>query len=95
MDIYINEKEKLELFEELLMKEEGLQSTANHLIHIGKPVFLIAFSVSLPIEPGVILGIMAVGTLVLAVRMVLVAGRRYDRPHCGIGSKTIQGEPPL
>jgi cell division protein FtsL len=65
------------------------------LIHIGKPVFLIAFSVSLPIEPGVILGIMAVGTLVLAIRMVLVAGRRYDRPSCGIGSKTIQGEPPL
>ena len=26
------------LFEELLMKEEGLQSTANHLIHIGKPI---------------------------------------------------------
>ena len=26
------------LFEELLMKEEGLQSTDNHLIHIGKPI---------------------------------------------------------
>ena len=26
------------LFEELLMKEEGLQSTANKLIHIGKPI---------------------------------------------------------
>ena len=26
------------LFEELLMKEEGLQNTANHLIHIGKPI---------------------------------------------------------
>ena len=26
------------LFEELLMKEEGLQSTANHLIHIGRPI---------------------------------------------------------
>ncbi len=26
------------LFEELLMKEEGLQSTANHLIHVGKPI---------------------------------------------------------
>ena len=26
------------LFEELLMKEEGLQSTGNHLIHIGKPI---------------------------------------------------------
>ena len=26
------------LYEELLMKEEGLQSTANRLIHIGKPI---------------------------------------------------------
>ena len=26
------------LFEELLMKEEGLQNTDNHLIHIGKPI---------------------------------------------------------
>ena len=26
------------LYEELLMKEEGLQSTANKLIHIGKPI---------------------------------------------------------
>jgi len=26
------------LFEELLMKEEGLQDTENHLIHVGKPI---------------------------------------------------------
>ena len=26
------------LYEELLMKEEGLQDTANKLIHIGKPI---------------------------------------------------------
>ena len=26
------------LYEELLMKEEGLQDTPNHLIHIGKPI---------------------------------------------------------
>ena len=26
------------LFEELLMKEEGLKSTDNHLIHIGRPI---------------------------------------------------------
>ena len=43
------------------------------LVHIGKPVFLIAFSVSLPIEPGVILGIMALGTLVAVIRLVRVA----------------------
>ncbi|OUQ05197.1 nucleoside-diphosphate sugar epimerase [Erysipelatoclostridium sp. An15] len=28
------------LYEELLMKEEGLQNTPNHLIHIGKPIAL-------------------------------------------------------
>lgn len=42
------------------------------LVHIGKPLFLIAFSVSLPIEPGVILGIMAIGSLIAAVRLALV-----------------------
>ena len=26
------------LYEELLMKEEGLQETANRMIHIGKPI---------------------------------------------------------
>lgn len=26
------------LYEEFLMKEEGLQDTLNHLIHIGKPI---------------------------------------------------------
>ena len=26
------------LYEELLMKEEGMQETANKLIHIGKPI---------------------------------------------------------
>ena len=42
------------------------------LVHIGKPLFLIAFSVSLPIEPAIILGIMAIGTLVAALRTVIV-----------------------
>ena len=28
------------LYEELLMKEEGLQETANKLIHIGKPIVM-------------------------------------------------------
>ena len=45
------------------------------LVHIGKPVFLIAFSVSLPIEPGVILGIMLLGTVIAAVRMIWVAAK--------------------
>lgn len=49
------------------------QTRPGFLIHVGKPLFLIAFSVSLPIEPCVILGIMALGTGVLAVRTMLVA----------------------
>ena len=36
--IYTGLRPGEKLFEELLMKEEGLQSTANHLIHIGKPI---------------------------------------------------------
>ena len=40
------------------------------LVHIGKPLFLIAFSVSLPIEPAVILAVMALGTAIFAVRFV-------------------------
>jgi hypothetical protein len=49
------------------------------IVHIGKPLFLIAFSVSLPIEPGVILGIMALGTHIAAIRMILLAAKRSER----------------
>ncbi len=41
------------------------------LVHIGKPLFLIAFSVSMPIEPAILFGVMALGTVVLAIRLVL------------------------
>ena len=36
--IYTGLRPGEKLFEELLMKEEGLQSTANKLIHVGKPI---------------------------------------------------------
>lgn len=50
------------------------------LVHVGKPLFLIAFSVSMPIEPAIILGIMALGTALLTVRLVLTArGKRAAR----------------
>ena len=48
----------------------------NCMVHIGKPLFLIAFSVSLPIEMGVILGIQAVGTLAMAVKLVRIIIKR-------------------
>ena len=41
------------------------------IIHVGKPMFLIAFSVSMPIEMIGVLGIMALSTVVLAVRLAL------------------------
>lgn len=46
------------------------------MVHIGKPLFLIAFSVSLPIEMGVILGIQAFGTLAMAIKLVRVIIKR-------------------
>lgn len=46
------------------------------MVHIGKPLFLIAFSVSLPIEMGVILGIQALGTAAMIIKFVLVLTKR-------------------
>ncbi len=42
------------------------------MVHIGKPIFLIAFSVSLPIEMGVILGIMVIGTISLVTKLTVL-----------------------
>lgn len=46
------------------------------MIHIGKPLFLIAFSVSLPIEMGVILGIQLSGTVAMTVKLILTFARK-------------------
>ena len=43
-------------------------TSPDFLIHIGKPVFLITFSVSLPIEPCIIFAFMAIATIIMAVR---------------------------
>lgn len=40
------------------------------LVLIGKPLFLIAFSVSLPIEPAIIFAIMLMGTVLMTVRLL-------------------------
>lgn len=42
------------------------------IAHVGKPIFLIAFSVSLPIEMGVILGISALGTLFMVAKLIIM-----------------------
>lgn len=46
------------------------------IVHIGKPLFLIAFSVSLPIEMGVILGIQALGSVAMIIKLMLVLIKR-------------------
>ena len=43
----------------------------DYIVHLGKPFFLIAFSVSMPIEPLIILLIMAISVVTLAVRFVM------------------------
>lgn len=49
------------------------------MVHIGKPIFLIAFSVSLPIEMGVILGIMAIGTVAFCVKLISLLANKTKR----------------
>ena len=44
----------------------------SYMVHIAKPIFMIAFSVSLPIEMLVILGIQLISTIVLIVRLILL-----------------------
>ena len=46
------------------------------IVHIGKPLFLIAFSVSLPIEMGVILGIQAICTVAMTAKLMLTFARK-------------------
>ena len=45
-------------------------TSPNFLVFIGKPLFLIAFSVSLPIEPAIIFAIMLIGALLMSVRLI-------------------------
>lgn len=42
------------------------------IIHIGKPIFMIAFSVSLPIEMLILLGIMALGIVLIALKLFIL-----------------------
>ena len=57
------------------------------MVHIAKPLFAIAFSVSLPIEMVGILGIMAISVVIFAVKLCLVLFRRKPyalrREKCG------------
>lgn len=51
------------------------------IVHMGKPLFLVAFSISLPIEMGIILGIMAVGTIAMITKMILVLIKKRQRSN--------------
>jgi len=46
------------------------------IVHVGKPLFAIAFSVSLPIEMLCLLIIAAISTIVLAIRLILVLAEK-------------------
>jgi predicted tellurium resistance membrane protein TerC len=47
------------------------------LVHVGKPLFLIAFSVSMPVEPAVLLAVMAISSVIYIWRIAL-ALRKND-----------------
>lgn len=49
------------------------------IAHVGKPIFLIAFSVSLPIEMGIILGFSAIGTVAMGVKLIIMVIKRVRK----------------
>ena len=40
------------------------------IVHIGKPLFLIAFAVSMPVEPAIIFAVMAISSVIYILRLV-------------------------
>ena len=50
-------------------------TSPDFMVHIGKPIFLITFSISLPIEVAIIFGLMAAATVVLAARLWLLLAK--------------------
>lgn len=49
------------------------------MVYVGKPMLPLTFLSSLPIEPGIAFGIMGIGSLVVAVRMIRVAVKCKER----------------
>lgn len=47
-------------------------TSPNFIVHVGKPLFMIAFSVSLPIEMAVIFGIMLISVTAYVVKLLIV-----------------------
>jgi hypothetical protein len=47
-------------------------TTPGFMIHVGKPLFMIAFSVSLPIEMLVLIAIMFISTIIHAVKIIKI-----------------------
>ena len=42
------------------------------IVHIGKPLFLIAFSVSMPIEMAIIIAMMVIGSVAMAAKLIAI-----------------------
>ena len=52
------------------------------MIHIGKPLFMIAFSVSIPIEMFILFGIMLLSVLMISVKLIIMHLARKERVRC-------------
>lgn len=50
----------------------------DYMVHLSKPIFTIAFSVSLPIEMLVLIGIMAICSLIFLVRLILIIIKKSE-----------------
>lgn len=53
-------------------------TSPDFMVHIGKPLFLITFSISLPIEACILLGITVASTLLLSARVLLTLKRKAN-----------------
>ncbi len=56
-------------------------SYPDFIVHMGKPLFLVAFSISFPVEMIIILGIMAVGTIAMITKMILLLIKKRQRSN--------------
>ena len=46
------------------------------MVHVGKPLFLIAFSVSMPIEMALIIAMLTIGTTAMVAKLILTSFKK-------------------
>lgn len=57
-------------------------ATPGFMIQIGKPLFMIAFSISIPIEMFIIAGIMALTVVLILAKLVIMHFIKREATHC-------------